>query len=79
MPVLRVPSCRAPQSRAFRFLPAAEAKPTGFIVVDKDELLAQSDIFSLNRPLMPAALHILNVDHLSSIKRGDILIITSCE
>jgi len=78
LPVFRVPSRRAPQSRAFRFL-ATEAKPTGFIVVDKDELLAQSDISSLKRPLMPAALPILNADHLSSIKRGDILIITSCE
>ena len=53
------------------------AEVLGFRYVDLDELLATSDVISLNLPYSPAVHHLLNRERLATVKRGALLINTA--
>lgn len=53
------------------------AEVLGFRYVDLDELLAISDVISLNLPYSPAVHHLLNRERLAKVKRGALLINTA--
>ncbi|MCC6174206.1 MAG: hydroxyacid dehydrogenase [Chloroflexi bacterium] len=49
----------------------------GFRYVELDELLAASDVISLNLPYSPAVHHLVNRERLAKVKRGALLINTA--
>lgn len=49
----------------------------GFRYVDLDELLASSDVISLNLPYSPAVHHLLDRERLAKVKRGALLVNTA--
>src|SRR5205823_11420758 len=49
----------------------------GFRYVGLDELLASSDVISLNLPYSPAVHHLLNRERFATVKRGALLINTA--
>ncbi len=53
------------------------AEVLGFRYVDLDELLATSDVVSLNLPYSPAVHHLIDRERLSKMKRGALLINTA--
>ena len=53
------------------------AEVLGFRYVDLDELLATSDVVSLNLPYSPAVHHLINRERLARMKRGALLINTA--
>src|SRR3989344_6050146 len=53
------------------------AQEMGVTYVSFDELLAQSDVVSVHLPYMKETHHILNVDNISKMKKGSVLINTA--
>ena len=53
------------------------AQELGFTYVSFDDLLAQSDVVSLHLPYMKETHHIINVDNISKMKKGSVLINTA--
>lgn len=53
------------------------AQELGFTYVSFDDLLAQSDIVSIHLPYMKETHHILNVDNITKMKKGSVLINTA--
>jgi D-lactate dehydrogenase len=63
---------------AYDSLPALDwAEAHGIRYVDRDALLASSDIISLHVPLLPETLHLLNAQTLGGMKRGVFIVNTS--
>lgn len=53
------------------------AREMGFKFVEMDELLSESDIITLHVPLLDATKHMINLDNISKIKKGAVLINTA--
>lgn len=53
------------------------AQELGFSYVSFDDLLSQSDIVSIHLPYMKETHHILNVDNITKMKKGSVLINTA--
>lgn len=53
------------------------AAETGFRYVSLDDLLAQSDVITVHAPLLPSTKHMINLQNITKMKKGCVLINTA--